>query len=58
MGYDDAHLKMIVEKNQVCHKIDVHLKKRKAKGIAIDGVPEKNLLMWNCASWNTYTCII
>lgn len=31
MGYDDAHLKMIVEKNQVCHKIDVHLKKGKPR---------------------------
>ena len=41
MGQEDAHLKMFVEKNQICHKIDVHLKKKKAKGIAIDGIPVK-----------------
>ncbi len=41
MGQEDAHLKMIVEKNQICHKIDVHLKKKKAKGIAVDGIPVK-----------------
>ncbi len=38
---DEAHLKMMVEKNQVHHKIDVHLKKSKSKGIAVDGVPVK-----------------
>lgn len=41
MGQEDAHLKMIVDKNQICHKIDVHLKKKKAKGIAVDGIPVK-----------------
>lgn len=41
IGTEEAHLKMVVEKNQIQHKIDVHLKKNKAKGIAIDGVPVK-----------------
>lgn len=38
---DESHLRMIVKKDGFCHKIDVHLKKNKAKGIAIDGVPAK-----------------
>lgn len=41
LDHDDAHLKMIVEKDGIHHKIDVHLKKNKPKGIAIDGVPVK-----------------
>lgn len=41
LGTEEAHLKMIVEKNQIRHKIDVHLKKNKSKGIAIDGIPVK-----------------
>lgn len=41
MDSDDAHLKMIVEKDHIHHKIDVHLKKNKPKGIAIDGIPVK-----------------
>lgn len=38
---EEAHLKMMVEKNGVSHKIDVHLKKNKSKGIAVDGIPVK-----------------
>lgn len=41
LGNEEAHLKMFVEKNGINHKIDVHLKKNKSKGIAIDGVPAK-----------------
>lgn len=41
LGEDESHLKMIVEKDGVHHKIDVHLKKSKAKGIAVDGIPVK-----------------
>lgn len=41
LGCGEAHLKMIVEKNGLHHKIDVHLKKSKSKGIAVDGVPVK-----------------
>lgn len=39
IGEDDAHIRMIVEKKQVQHRIDMHLKKNKTKGIAIDGIP-------------------
>jgi len=41
LGCEDAHIRMIVEKDNIEHKIDMHLKKNKSKGIAIDGVPIK-----------------
>lgn len=39
MGQNEAHIRMIVDKNNICHTIDMHLKKHKSKGIAIDSVP-------------------
>lgn len=39
---EDSHIRMFVEKNGIEHKIDIHLKKNKAKGAAIDGIPIKN----------------
>ena len=41
LGCEDAHIRMIVEKDSIEHKIDMHLKKSRSKGIAIDGVPIK-----------------
>lgn len=38
---DEAHIKLIVKKADVPHRIDIHLKKSKSKGIAIDGIPIK-----------------
>ena len=38
---EDAHIRMFVEKNNIEHKIDIHLKKNKTKGAAIDGLPIK-----------------
>jgi DNA replication and repair protein RecF len=38
---DEAHIRVILEKNQIPHRIDLHLKKNKAKGVAIDGIPIK-----------------
>ena len=38
---EEAHIRMMVERNGSTHKIDMHLKKNKSKGIAIDG----------CALW-------
>lgn len=35
---DDAHICMQVERNNVLHKIDMHLKRNKAKGVAVDGI--------------------
>lgn len=39
IGENEAHIKMTIEKKQVSHRIDIHLKKNKTKGIAIDGLP-------------------
>lgn len=39
IGEEDAHIRMMVEKDSIEHKIDMHLRKNKTKGIAIDGVP-------------------
>jgi DNA replication and repair protein RecF len=38
---DEAHVRLMIEKNQITHRIDLHLKKNKAKGVAIDGIPIK-----------------
>ena len=41
IGKGEAHLRMFVLKDGIRHKIDVHLKRSKAKGMAVDGVPVK-----------------
>lgn len=41
LGQDEAHIRMFIEKKQVQHKIDIHLRQDKAKGIAVDGIPIK-----------------
>ena len=38
---EEAHVRLMIEKNQITHRIDLHLKKNKAKGVAIDGIPIK-----------------
>lgn len=38
---EESHVRIILEKNQIPHRIDLHLKKNKAKGVAIDGIPIK-----------------
>lgn len=38
---EEAHIRMFIEKAGIDHKIDMHLKKTKSKGVAIDGVPIK-----------------
>jgi DNA replication and repair protein RecF len=38
---EEAHVRIILEKNQIPHRIDLHIKKNKAKGVAIDGIPIK-----------------
>ena len=38
---DESHIRMYVNKNGISRRIDMHLKKTKAKGIAIDGIPIK-----------------
>lgn len=36
---EEAHICTLIEKNGMVHKIDIHLRKNKTKGIAIDGIP-------------------
>lgn len=36
---DESHIKMNIRKDNVPYRIDMHLKKNKTKGIAINGVP-------------------
>lgn len=38
---DESHIKSFVEKKDVIYRIDMHLKKNKSKGIAINGIPIK-----------------
>lgn len=38
-GQENAHIRMFVEKSGIEHKIDIHLKKNKTKGVAVDGIP-------------------
>lgn len=38
---DESHISTIVRKNGIAHKIDIHLKNSKSKGVAIDGIPIK-----------------
>lgn len=40
-GEEEAHICTFVEKKGIEHKIDMHLRKHKTKGIAIDGIPIK-----------------
>ena len=41
IGENESHIRMIVERKQVSHRIDMHLKKNKTKGIAMDGITIK-----------------
>lgn len=38
---DESHIRMMIEKAGIPHRIDMHLRKNKAKGVAIDGIPIK-----------------
>ena len=38
-GELESHIKMQIRKNNVPYRIDMHLKKNKTKGIAINGIP-------------------
>lgn len=40
-GEEESHIRTIVERDQMPYQIDVHLKKNKTKGIAINGIPIK-----------------
>lgn len=38
---EESHIRMMVKKEGVSYKIDMHLKKNRAKGVAINGIPIK-----------------
>lgn len=40
-GEEESHIKLIVRKKDVPYRVDMHLKKNKTKGIAINGLPIK-----------------
>ncbi|MDO4475142.1 MAG: DNA replication/repair protein RecF, partial [Eubacteriales bacterium] len=40
-GKEESHIEMNIEKNGILYQIDMHLKKHKSKGIAINKVPIK-----------------
>lgn len=40
-GQEESHIRVLIENKGVSRKIDLHLKKNKAKGAAIDGIPIK-----------------
>ncbi len=40
-GEDESHIKMTVRRDDVPYRIDMHLKKHKTKGVAVNGVPIK-----------------
>lgn len=41
LGNEESHVRMVIEKNQINHRVDIHLKRNKAKGIAINRIPIK-----------------
>lgn len=44
MGEKEAHIRLIIEKEESERKIDLHLMKNKAKGMGVDGLPVKRAL--------------
>ncbi len=40
-GEEESHIRMTVDKEGISRRIDMHLKKNKSKGVAIDGIPIK-----------------
>lgn len=41
IGEEEAHIRMNLTRKDIPHRIDMHLKKSRGKGIAIDGLPIK-----------------
>ena len=40
-GEEESHLRMVLSRTGVSHRVDMHLRKSRSKGIAIDGIPVK-----------------
>ena len=46
---EESHIRMMVKKGDLSYKIDMHLRKNKAKGVAINGLPnQRNRLLKDC----------
>lgn len=43
-GQEEAHIKVHVCKNKIPYRIDMHLKKNRSKGIAVNGIPIKKAI--------------
>jgi DNA replication and repair protein RecF len=41
LGEEESHIRMIIERDGISHRLDMHLKKNRPKGVAIDGIPIK-----------------
>lgn len=39
MGQEESHIQLYLKKSDISHRIDVHIRKNKNKGVAIDGLP-------------------
>ena len=42
--YEESHIKTIISRRNIDYRIDMHIKKNKAKGIAVNGIPVKKTL--------------
>ena len=40
-GQEDSHIRLLLKKRDVGHRIDMHLRKNQTKGVAIDSIPIK-----------------
>ena len=40
-GQEESHIRMMVKKDGLSYKLDMHLRKNKAKGAAVNGLPVK-----------------
>ena len=40
---DESHVKLLLSKNNLSYRIDIHLKRDKRKGIAVNGIPIKKV---------------
>ena len=38
-GQEDSHIRLLLKKRDVGHRIDMHLRKNQTKGVAIDSIP-------------------
>lgn len=38
-GSDEAHIKLNLDKKDITYRIDIHIKKNRSKGIALNGIP-------------------